>query len=56
MWQNGNIPVYLFDAYAYDNQPFYFANIDRAKGRLNIWKVDKAPTVYNFQIPFSEPT
>ena len=56
MWQNGNIPVYLFDAYAYDNQPFYFANIDRAKGRLNIWKVDKAPTVYNFQIPFDKPS
>lgn len=56
MWQNDNIPVYLFDAYAYDNQPFYFVNVDRTKERLNIWKVDNAATVYNFQIPMSKPT
>lgn len=55
MWQNANIPVYLFDAYAYDNHPVYFVNVDRAKGRLNIWKIDDAPTVYNYQIPFEEP-
>ena len=54
MWQNGNIPVYLFDAYAYDNHPFYFVNIDRTKERLNIWKVDDVPTVYNYQIPFNQ--
>ena len=56
MWQNDNIPIYLFDAYAYDNHPFYFVNIDRTKERLNIWKVDDVPTVYNFQIPFDKPT
>ena len=56
MWQNDNIPIYLFDAYAYDNHPFYFVNIDRTKERLNVWKVDDVPTVYNFQIPFNEPT
>ena len=55
MWQNDNIPVYLFDACAYDRQPFYFANIDRTKGRLNIWKVDNVPTVYNFRIPLVKP-
>ena len=54
MWQNGNIPIYLFDAYAYDNHTFYFVNIDRTKARLNVWKVDDVPTVYNFQIPFNE--
>lgn len=52
MWQNGNIPVYLFDAYAYDNKPFYFVNIDRNKSRLNVWKIDTIPTVYNYQVPF----
>ena len=54
MWQNGNIPVYLFDALAYDNRPFYFVSVDRARERLNIWKVDNVPTVYNFQIPFEQ--
>lgn len=56
MWQNENIPVYLFDAYAYDNRPFYFVNVDRTKARLNIWKVDNTAMVYNFQIPFDAPT
>lgn len=56
MWQNNNIPIYLFDAYAYDNHPIYFVNIDRTKERLNIWKVDDVPTVYNFQIPLNKPT
>ena len=55
MWQNGNIPVYLFDAYAYDNRPFYFVNVDRTKARLNIWKIDETPIVYNYQIPFDAP-
>ena len=55
MWQGGNIPVYLFDGYAYDNHPIYLVNIDRARARLNIWKIDDAPTVYNYQIPFEEP-
>lgn len=53
--RQGSIPVYLFDAYAYDNHPIYFVNVDRVQRRLNIWKVDDAPTVYNYQIPFEEP-
>lgn len=56
MWQNENIPVYLFDAYAYDNHPIYFVNVDRTNRRMNIWKIDDTPTVYNFQIPFDKPT
>lgn len=55
MWKNGSIPVYVFDAYAYDNHPVYLVNIDRNRGRLNIWKIDDAPTVYNYQIPFEAP-
>lgn len=54
MWRGGNIPVYIFDAYYCDYRPFYLVNIDRPKGRLNIWKIDTVPTVYNFQIPFEE--
>ena len=56
MWHNGNIPVYLFDAYAYQNHPFYFVNVDRTNQRMNIWKIDDTPTVYNYQIPFDKPT
>ena len=55
MWQGGNIPVYLFDGYAYDNHPIYLVNIDRARERLNIWKIDDTPMVYHYQIPFEEP-
>lgn len=54
MWQNGNIPVYLFDAYAYDNHPVYFVNINRARGWMNIWKIDDVPTVYNYQVPLDK--
>lgn len=56
MWQNNNILVYLFDAYAYDNHPIYFVNINRTSGYMNIWKIDDVPTVYNYQIPFDKPT
>ena len=55
MWQDGDIPVYIFDAYYCDNHPIYLVNIDRNRARLNIWKIDDAPTVYNYQIPFEEP-
>ena len=55
MWQNYNIPVYLFDAYAYDKHPFYFVNVDRTNRRLNVWKIDDSPMVYNYQIPFDAP-
>lgn len=56
MWQNGNIPVYLFDGYAYDKHPIYFVNINRTSGNLNVWKIDDTPTVYNYQIPLDKPT
>lgn len=56
MWQNDNIPVYVFDSYLNTPQAFYFVNIDRTKERLNVWKVDDVPTVYNYQIPFNKPT
>ena len=53
---DGNVPAVLFDAYRYDNNPLFFVNIDRTKQRLNIWKFDMANQIYNYQIPFSEPT
>jgi hypothetical protein len=55
MWQNGNIPVYLFDGYAYDKHPIYFVNVDRTNRRMSVWKIDDSPTVYNYQIPFDAP-
>lgn len=55
MWQNGNIPIYIFDAYYYDNMPLYLVNINRTGGYLNVWKIDNVPTVYNYQIPLENP-
>lgn len=58
-WQGGtsrNMPCIIFDAYHYDNMPFFFINIDRTKQRLNIWKVDKTPAIYNYQIHFTDPS
>lgn len=55
MWQDGDLPVCLFDAYYTDNHPIYFVNVDRTKRRLNVWKIDDSPMVYNYQIPFDAP-
>lgn len=56
MWQNENIPIYIFDALCCDNKPFYLVNINRTGGYLNVWKIDNVPTVYNYQIPLVKPT
>lgn len=53
---DGNVPAILFDAYRYDNVPMFFANIDRTKQRVNVWKFDEANNIYNFQVPFNEVT
>ena len=50
--QNGNIPVVLFDAYAYDNHPIYFVNVDRNAKNIHVWRVDEAPQVVDWVIPF----
>lgn len=55
-YDGGDVPVIIFDAYRYDNHPFFFINIDRTQERVNVWKVDDSPTFYNYQIPFTEPT
>ena len=52
----GDVPIIIFDAYTYANYPFYMANIDRTNERVNVWKIDEANNVYNFQVPFTEPT
>lgn len=52
---NGTIPIYIFDAYAYDNHPIYFANIDKQQQKLEFWKIDETPHCYNFSIPFTKP-
>lgn len=53
-YDGGDVPVVIFDAYRYDNHPFFFINIDRTNEQLNIWKVDDSPTYYNYQVPFTE--
>lgn len=56
MWQNDNIPIYIFDAYYCDNRPFYLVNINRTGGYMNIWKIDTVPTIYNYKIPLVKST
>lgn len=50
----GDVPVIIFDAYRYDNHPFYFINIDRTQEQVNVWKVDEANNIYNYQVPFTD--
>lgn len=50
--QNGNIPVVIYDAYAYDTHPFYFVNINRTKKQLAVWRVDDTPQFVKWSIPF----
>ena len=52
---NGSIPIYIFDSYAYDDHPIYFINIDKVNQALDVWKVDESPQSYNYQIPFTKP-
>lgn len=53
-YDGGNVPVIIFDAYRYDNHPFFFINVDRTQEQINVWKVDDSPAFYNYQIPFEE--
>lgn len=55
MWQDRNLPVCLFDAHYRDYHPVYLVNVDRTKRRLNVWKIDDSPMVYNYPIPFDAP-
>jgi len=50
--QNGNIPIVIFDAYAYDTHPFYFVNINRTQKHLSVWRVDDTPQMVKWTIPF----
>lgn len=49
-----SVPSYTFDAYGYDNHPFYFGNIDRENQLIELWKVDDANHIYHVEIPFEE--
>lgn len=50
--QNGNIPVVIYDAYAYDTHPFYFVNINRTQQHISVWRVDDTPQYIKWTIPF----
>ena len=52
----GDVPVLIFDAYTYANYPIYMVNIDRTRSRVNVWKIDEANHIYNYQVPFTEPS
>ena len=55
-YDGGIVPVVLFDAYRYDQHPFFFINVDRTNERLSILKVDESPTIYAYTVPFTEVT
>lgn len=52
MHQNGNIPVIIFDAMAYDTHPFCFVSIDRTSRKITLWRVDETPQIVKTTIPF----
>lgn len=52
---NGTIPIYIFDGYGFDNHPIFFANIDKQQQKIELWKIDETPHIYNFSIPFAKP-
>lgn len=51
---DGTVPAVGMDAYRYDDHPIYFLNIDKTLARVNVWKVDEASHIYNYQVPFTE--
>ena len=54
-YDDGDVPIILFDSYSYANYPLYMVNIDRTMERVNVWKFDEAGNIYNYQVPFTEP-
>lgn len=56
MHQNNNIPVLIYDAYAYDTHPFYFTNVNRDNKIIKVWRVDDTPQIIRYQIPFEKVT
>lgn len=54
MYQNNNIPVIIYDAYAYDTHPFYFVTINRVRQRISVWRVDETPQYIKWIIPFAK--
>lgn len=56
MHQNNNIPVLIYDAYAYDTHPFYFTAIDKSNKIIKIWRVDNTPQIIRYDVPFEKVT
>lgn len=54
--QNNNIPVLLYDAYAYDTHPFYFTAIDKSNKIIKVWRVDDTPQIIRYDAPFEKVT
>lgn len=43
----------MFDAYGYDNHPFYLVNIDRTQGKVNGWKITEDAVYQPYEVPLS---
>ena len=56
MHQNNNIPVLIYDAYAYDTHPFYFTAIDKSNKIIKVWRVDDTPQIIRYDVPFEKVT
>ena len=51
--QDGDIPIAIFDAYAYDTHPIYFVCINRTEEHISVWRVDETPQYVKWTIPFA---
>lgn len=51
---NEGIPTIMYDAYAYETHPFYFANLDRSNGTVDGWKITSGGLVQAYSVPLDE--
>lgn len=55
-WYNylGGIPTVVFDAYRYDDAPFFLGLIDRTNERVKVWKIGESGQIQTYVVPFEE--
>lgn len=55
-WYNymGGIPAIIFDAYRYEDAPFYFINVDKNNSKVDAWKVGESGQIQTYTVPFTE--
>lgn len=55
-WYNykGGIPSIVFDAYRYDDAPFFLGLIDRTNECVKVWKIGESGQIQTYVVPFEE--